>query len=158
MSLYQKQKAEEEGGEQNWILRIWLAHIFIKYTTAIIAIHMYFMKVLIQVKNPDFGFSIWIIHHIFVELLWLLVFLGISSKAKNTILWYRILKSMNINHLPRFNKKKNWAGDKANWKVNSFIISLLKLPWGTFAGLLTNFQKKTIWPEYVHRILFFKPC
>ena len=37
MSLYQKQKAEEEGGEQNWILRIWLAHIFIKYTTAIIA-------------------------------------------------------------------------------------------------------------------------
>ena len=51
-----------------------------------------------------------------------------------------------MNHLPRFNKKK-----EANQKVKYFMISLLKLSWGTFAGFLTYFQKlsdQNMYTEY----------
>ena len=154
MSLYQKQKAEEEGGEQNWILRIWLAHIFIKYTTAIIAMPYVctLWKYLFRwkIRILDLGFSNWIIHHIFVELLWLLVFLGIASKAKkhNSMIW-----DFNpwITSLDLTKKKQT-----KKWNI------LLSHFWSYFEALLQDFwlifKNKTIWPEYVYRILFFKPC
>lgn len=52
-----------------------------------------------------------------------------------------------MNHLPRFNKKK------ANQKVKYFIISLLKLFWGTFEGFFdlfskTNLSDQNIYTEY----------